>query len=100
MRLDLFLKKTRLLKQRPLAKRFCDEGAVLVNGRPAKPSQSVRAGDRIRLQLPRRRLEVRVLDVPAGNVARGTTSTRVEVLADFGADRIARVFEEPDGMRG
>lgn len=92
MRLDLFLKKTRLVRQRQMAKALCDGGAVHVNDRSAKPSQEVRPGDRIRLQLPRRDLEVRVLELPHGNVSRRTAPEFVETLQDTPADRTGRVF--------
>ena len=97
MRLDLFLKKTRLLKQRSLAKQFCAAGAVLVNGKRAKPSQTVCVGDRIGLQLPQRCAQVRVLAIPLGNVPRGTTSAWIEILEDRPCDRIAQVFDEGGG---
>jgi len=45
MRLDLFLKNTRLAKRRSAAKALAGEGAVLVNGHPAKPGRDVRPGD-------------------------------------------------------
>ena len=80
MRLDLFLKKTHLVPQRALAKELCDAGAVHVNARPAKPSQTVHPGDTIRVQLPRSDTEVRVLALPAGNVARRDVATYIEVL--------------------
>ncbi len=93
MRLDLFLKKTRLVKQRSLAKQFCDAGAVHVNGEPAKPSQNLRAGDRIRLQLRQRCLEVRVLEIPLGNVPRGTSPAWFEILEERVSERNAQVFD-------
>jgi ribosomal 50S subunit-recycling heat shock protein len=45
VRLDLFLKKTHLVKRRELARELCDEGMVRVNGTPRKPSHEVRLGD-------------------------------------------------------
>lgn len=108
MRLDLFLKKTRLLRQRAVAKELCDAGAVSVNGRRAKPSQEVRPEDRISLSLPQRSLEVRVCAVPHGNVARGAAKEYVEILHDQSTDRIGSIFdsvernsnaeEDEDGM--
>jgi ribosomal 50S subunit-recycling heat shock protein len=93
MRLDLFLKKTRLVRQRAAAKQLCDAGAVTINGRRAKPGQEVRADDRIQLALPQRSLEVRVRAVPLGNVARGAAKDFVEILEDRHTDRIDSVFE-------
>jgi len=80
MRLDLFLKKTLLIPQRALAKELCDAGAVQVNARPAKPSQAVHPGDTIRVQLPKSDVEVRVLGLPAGNVARRDVTAYIEVV--------------------
>ncbi len=45
MRLDAFLKNTRLIKRRSSAKSAAAEGEVLLNGRPAKPGRDVKAGD-------------------------------------------------------
>ena len=93
MRLDLFLKKTRLVAQRSTAKELCDAGVVSINGRRAKPGQEVRPDDRIRLSLPQRALEVRVCAIPHGNVARGAAQDYIEILADRHTDRIGSVFE-------
>jgi ribosomal 50S subunit-recycling heat shock protein len=96
MRLDLFLKKMRLVKQRTLAKELCDAGRVLVDGHPAKPSHEVRAEDRIHVQMLQREIEVRVLGVPHGNVARRDVPKWIEFLRDEhldAADRVGRVFE-------
>ena len=93
MRLDLFLKKTRLLRQRPAAKALCDGGAVAINGRRAKPGQAVRPGDCIHLSLPRRLMVVRVRAIPRGNVARHAASDYVEILEERHTDRLGSVFE-------
>ena len=45
MRLDLFLKETRIIKRRTIAKEFCDRGLVKVNNKIAKPSYEVKSGD-------------------------------------------------------
>ncbi|MFQ5599878.1 MAG: S4 domain-containing protein [Candidatus Krumholzibacteriia bacterium] len=92
MRLDLFLKKTRLIRQRTLAKEMCEARAVSLNGKTAKPGQSVRPGDRVRLQLPHRDVDVRVLDLPRGNVARRDVERYIEVLRDERIDHVTRVF--------
>ena len=46
MRLDLFLKETRLIKRRTIAKEFCERGLVLVNDKIAKPAYEVKEGDK------------------------------------------------------
>ena len=97
MRLDLFLKKTALVRQRGLAKELCVAGAVSVDGHAAKASHVVRAGERVAIQLPGRRLEVRVLEVPHGNVARRDAAGYIEVLHDERVDRLTHVLEaEPE----
>lgn len=63
MRVDKFLKVSRLIKRREVAKELCDAGYVKVNGKDAKPSCEVNEGDEIILRLGRRTLTVRVLDL-------------------------------------
>ncbi len=58
MRLDKFLKVSRLIRRRSVAKSVVDEGRCQVNGRPAKPSTLVAVGDRVRLSLPRGDLDI------------------------------------------
>jgi len=96
MRLDLFLKKTCIVPQRSLAKTACDAGRVQVNGRAAKAASEVSAGDVLRLQFGGRDLEVRVLDLPQGNVAKRDAGRYVEVLREERVDPIARTFGVQD----
>jgi len=96
MRLDLFLKKTCIVPQRSLAKTACDAGRVLVNGRAAKASASLEPGDVVLLQFGGRDLEVRVLDLPQGNVAKRDTARYFEVLREERRDRVDRVFGTTD----
>lgn len=63
MRLDKFLKVSRLIKRRTVANDACDAGRVLVNGKPAKASLSVKAGDMIEIQFGTSQVKVEVLDV-------------------------------------
>ena len=63
MRLDKYLKVSRLIKRRTVANEACDAGRVLVNGKPAKASVSVKAGDEIEIQLGTSSVKVEVLDV-------------------------------------
>ncbi|HAK61357.1 MAG TPA: RNA-binding protein [Nitrospiraceae bacterium] len=65
MRLDLFLKISRLVKRRAVARTLCDAGKVLVNGQSARPARAVRPGDRLTLQFPSRSIELEVLAIPA-----------------------------------
>ena len=63
MRLDKFLKVSRLIKRRTVANEACDAGRVLVNDRAAKASYDVKNGDVIEIQFGTRSVKVEVLDV-------------------------------------
>ena len=63
MRLDKFLKVSRLIKRRTVANEACDAGRVLVNGKTAKASVNVEAGDVIEMQFGSKAVKVEVLDV-------------------------------------
>ena len=63
MRLDKYLKVSRLIKRRTVANEACDAGRVRVNDKPAKASVSVKAGDVIEIQFGSRNVKVEVLDV-------------------------------------
>lgn len=63
MRLDKFLKVSRLIKRRTVANEACDAERVTVNGRVAKASYEVKVGDRITLRFGQRTLSVEVLQV-------------------------------------
>ena len=63
MRLDKFLKVSRLIKRRTLANEVADAGRVLVNGKPARASYDVKVGDTLTVQLGARELRAEVLQV-------------------------------------
>lgn len=63
MRLDKFLKVSRLIKRRTVANEACDAGRVLVNDKPAKASVKVKQGDIIDIQFGTRTVKVEVLDI-------------------------------------
>ncbi|AIM16616.1 MULTISPECIES: RNA-binding S4 domain-containing protein [Neobacillus] len=60
MRLDKFLKVSRLIKRRTLAKEVSDQGRIEVNGKEAKASTSVKVGDELTLRLGQRKITVRI----------------------------------------
>lgn len=64
MRLDLYLKTSRLVKRRIVARELCDENRVLVNGREARASKEIKPGDVIMLAFSSRRVEIEVLRIP------------------------------------
>ena len=63
MRLDKFLKVSRLITRRTVANEACDAGRVLVNDKPAKASVKVKQGDIIEIQFGTRTVKVEVLDI-------------------------------------
>lgn len=63
MRLDKYLKVSRLIKRRTVANEACDNARVTVNGRPAKASYDVKVGDKLTIQFGQRTLAVEVLQV-------------------------------------
>lgn len=63
MRLDKFLKVSRLMKRRTVANEACDAGRVLVNGKTAKASLNVKEGDVIEIQFGTRTVKAEVLNV-------------------------------------
>ena len=63
MRLDKYLKVSRLIKRRTVANEACDAGRVTVNGKVARASQDVKAGDVIEIAFGTRNVRVEVIDV-------------------------------------
>ena len=63
MRLDKYLKVSRLIKRRTIAIEACDAGRVLFNEKPAKASSHVKVGDIITIQFGNKDVKVEVLDV-------------------------------------
>lgn len=74
MRIDKFLKVSRLVKRRTLAKDLCDGGRVSVNGKVVKAGYEVKVGDRVTLGLPGRTVDV-VVERIAENVPAKDAST-------------------------
>ena len=69
MRLDKFLKVSRLIKRRTVANEISDQGRVFINDKPAKPSSSVKALDKLTIEYYNKTLIVEILKVPQGNVS-------------------------------
>ena len=63
MRLDKYLKVSRLIKRRTVANEACDAGRVMINDKPAKASAAVKQGDIIEIQFGTRTVKVEVLDL-------------------------------------
>ena len=79
MRLDKYLKVSRIIKRRTVANDACDTEHVSVNGRPAKASYDVKVGDVIEVTFGQRTLRIRVLDV-RDFTAKADASSLYEVI--------------------
>jgi ribosomal 50S subunit-recycling heat shock protein len=83
VRLDVFLKLSRLCPRRTLAQELCDAGFVLLNGRPAKSAHTIKAGDEISIRRRDREIIARVLKAPATrNVSRRDADQLVEIVSE------------------
>lgn len=80
MRLDKFLKVSRLIKRRTVANEVSDMGRVFVNNNPAKPSKQLKENDIIEIEYAQRTLKVRILKIPQNNVSIQEASTLYEIL--------------------
>ena len=69
MRIDKFLKVSRLIKRRTVANEVSDLGRVLINGITAKPSKQLKEGDTIRIENPNRTITAKIIKIPQGNVS-------------------------------
>ena len=79
MRLDKYLKVSRIIKRRTVANDACDAAHVSVNGKPAKASYDVKEGDVLEITFGQRTLKVRVLDVKE-HTAKADAAGLYEVL--------------------
>jgi ribosomal 50S subunit-recycling heat shock protein len=83
MRLDLFLKASRLCARRTIAQKFCEAGRIYINGHTAKSSHEVKIGDEIRLKRPQALTTIRVLSVPATRqTSRKEAGTLYEIIRE------------------
>jgi ribosomal 50S subunit-recycling heat shock protein len=83
MRLDLFLKVSRLCSRRTVAQKLCEAAQVSINGSSAKSSHAVKPGDQILIRRHNQLTTVRVLSIPtARQVSRKESSTLYEVLSE------------------
>ncbi len=83
MRLDLFLKASRLILRRTLAQKFCDAGLVKVNDLTAKSSREIKSNDEIEIKRHNRLTKVKVLEIPAKKqVSRQDADKLYEVISE------------------
>ncbi len=80
MRIDKFLKVSRILKRRSLAKDACDAGKIIVNGKEAKPSKEIKPLDEVELYYAKGSVKFRILQVKE-TVKKDEAQTLYEVIA-------------------
>lgn len=81
MRLDKFLKVSRLIKRRTAANEVSDMGRVFVNGNPAKPAKQIKENDIVTIEYANRTVQAKILKVPSGNVSIQEAPTLYELIA-------------------
>lgn len=79
MRLDKYLKVTRLIKRRTVANEACDAGRIFVNGKPARASYDVKVGDILEIKLGQTPLKAKVLSV-SEHATKESASQNYEII--------------------
>lgn len=79
LRLDKFLKVSRLIKRRTVANEISDKGRIYVNGNQSKPSKMLKEGDIIEIKTPP--TKVKVIKIPQGNVSIQEASLLYELIS-------------------
>ncbi len=92
MRVDYFLKISRLVKRRPLAKEMCDKQLVFVNEQAAKAGRELRVGDALLLKFRHRHLTVRVESLPERATSKTDAATLYTVLEDHQVHEDAQLW--------
>ena len=83
MRLDLFLKVSRLIARRSLAQEFCDAGQIKVNDQTAKSAKEVKTGDRIEIRRGKFLRKLQILSIPAKKqIAKSDAEKLYEMISE------------------
>ena len=80
MRLDKFLKVTRIIKRRTVAKELADNGNIVVNGDPKKSSYDVKKGDIFETKYFNKNIKVKVLDSPPESLKKEFIEDYIEII--------------------
>ncbi len=83
MRVDKYLKISRIIKRRTVANDACDADRVLVNGKAAKPSKEIKVGDVIGVRFGDKEAYFKVLVIPTGNVGKTDATSLYEVVNEI-----------------
>ncbi|MFK4786213.1 S4 domain-containing protein [Fusobacterium sp. MFO224] len=80
MRLDKFLKTSRIIKRRPIAKMVIDSGKAKINSKVAKAGTQIKKEDILELEYYNKFFKFQILEVPLGNVSKDKSGDLVKVL--------------------
>lgn len=80
MRLDKFLKVSRLIKRRTVANEASEKGRILVNGNSAKPAKQLKEGDVITIESLKNPISVKITKIPTGNISVQEAPSLYEVI--------------------
>jgi ribosomal 50S subunit-recycling heat shock protein len=87
MRLDLFLKASRLVVRRSVARQLCDANRVKVNGVAAKASKEIKVGDEIMIVRGEKRMSAKVLEIPnSKQVSKQIAGSMVDIVGNETVD--------------
>lgn len=82
MRLDKFLKVSRIIKRRTVANEVCDMARVFVNDNPAKPAKQLKEGDIISIEYKTKTLKAKILKIPQSNVSVNEAPSLYEIIEE------------------
>jgi len=82
MRLDKFLKVSRLIKRRTVANEVSEQGRVFVNNNLSKPAKQLKEGDIIRIEYFNRYIIAKILKIPTGNVSVQDAKDLYEIIEE------------------
>lgn len=83
MRIDKWLKVSRLIKRRTVAQMACEQGRVFVNDRTAKSAVELKVGDKVHLELGSRAVTVQVKVIPTSNVPAQSAADLYELIEEI-----------------
>ncbi|WP_074016447.1 RNA-binding S4 domain-containing protein [Fusobacterium massiliense] len=96
MRLDKFLKVSRIIKRRPIAKIVVDGGKVKLDGKVVKASAEVKVGQLMEIEYYNKYFKFEIMQVPLGNVSKDKTSDLVKLIETKGLDIEIDLDKEDD----
>ncbi len=82
MRLDQYLKETRIIKRRTIAKQMCDEGFVFVNSKKAKASYEVKIGDEIEIYFKQKKSKYLIQEIPRKGIRKSEASNYYTMIGE------------------